>query len=109
MDFLTFILSAQAREVTATALMVGVVALLLTGRLVPLSTHKRELAQANHVAEQHEAASTRKDVAIGKLLDQNSNLLAGVRIADKFYGDFVRPLEERTQPRAEVPDVGQPT
>jgi hypothetical protein len=104
-DLFTFILSAQVREVSATVLLVGVVTLILTGQLVPGRTHKRELEAAVEVGEQHRLASEKKDTAITALLLQNSNLLAGVRIADKFYRDFIPAPDERTTPRSEVPDV----
>lgn len=107
MDFWDIISSVAVREVSATAVLVGVVVFILTGQLVPGRTHKRELAAANKSADEHRLASEKKDVAIGRLLDQNSALLAGVRIADKFYGDFVPSVEEHTIPRkVVVSDVG---
>lgn len=99
MDFIALILSAEAREVSAVAILVGVVVSIITGWLVPGRTHKRELEAAYRVADEHRKASEKKDDAIQRLLDQNSALLAGVRIADKFYADFVPTVEEHTQPR----------
>ena len=105
MDFWALIFSTGAKEASATLILVGVVVSIFTGLLVPGRTHKRELAREHEVAEQHRIASEKKDLAIAALLDQNSRLLAGVRIADKFYADFVPSVDEFTRPRGEVPRV----
>ena len=105
MDIWTIIFSGQAKEVSSTLILVAVVISIFTGVLVPGRTAKRELAREREVSESHRLASEKKDEAISKLLDQNSRLLAGVRIADKFYADFVPSLEETTQPRKVVRDV----
>ena len=106
MEFWSYLLSADAREISATVILVGVVVSIFTGLLVPGRTHKRELAREREVSEQHRIASEKKDAALARLLDQNSALLAGVRIADKFYADFVPSVEEHTLPRGEVFNVG---
>jgi hypothetical protein len=105
MDFWSFILSTGAKEVSATIILVGVVVSIFTGLLVPGRTAKRELTREREVSESHRLASEKKDLAIAALLDQNSRLLAGVRIADKFYADFVPSVDEFTRPRGEVPRV----
>lgn len=99
-------LSPEFKEISSTAILVFVVISIFTGLLVPGRTHKRELAAANEVANQHRIASEKKDIAIKSLLDQNSLLLAGVRIADKYYKDFLPTVDEFTLPRSEVPHVG---
>lgn len=104
MELLTFFQSYS--DIGAAGIVAGVVILIITGKLVPIGTHKRELAAANKSADEHRAASEKKDDAVNRLLDQNSALLAGVRIADKFYSDFVPSINEHTQPRQAVSDVG---
>lgn len=106
MDLWTFIFSPEVKEFSSTAILVGVVVSIFTGLLIPGRTHKRELAAAYRVADEHRTASEKKDLAIAALLNQNSALLAGVRIADKFYADFVPSVEEHTLPRQEVLNVG---
>ena len=103
MDIISLVMQSQA---TPAAILLSVVVMIFTGVLVPGRTHKRELAAAYKVADEHRSASEKKDLAISRLLDQNSALLAGVRIADKFYGDFVPSIDEHTVPRSEVPNVG---
>lgn len=106
MEFFAFFTDPNVKEVAATVLLGGVVIFILTGRLVPIGTHKRELASEHERGEQHRLASEKKDVAVQKLLEQNSSLLAGVRIADKFYKDFLPPIDEATIPPQAVRNVG---
>lgn len=106
MDFFSFFTDPNVKEVTATVILVGVVVFIITGRLIPIGTHKRELAAEHERGEQHRSASEKKDIAIQKLLEQNSALLAGVRIADKFYRDFLPPVDENTIPPQGVRRVG---
>jgi|GEM_PF-3180326 len=74
--------------------------MLATGRLVTKSSHERELALATTRADEWKAAHGRSEDARAVALEQNSALLAGVRIADKFYKDFLPPQpDERTIPR----------
>lgn len=105
MDLIGFFTNPDVKEVTAAVLLVGVVISIITGLLVPSRTHNRELRSEHERGEQHRIASEKKDVAIQKLLEQNSSLLAGVRIADKFYRDFLPPVDENTTPPQAVPNV----
>ena len=68
--------------------------MVFTGVLVPGRTHKRELDSANRVANEYREASIAKDAVIARMVDQNSVLLAGVRIADKYYKDFLPSVED---------------
>lgn len=84
--------------------MIGMLVLLFlglsTGRLITKSSHERELALANKRADEWRAAHARSEDARAVALEQNSALLAGVRIADKFYKDFLPPQpDERTIPK----------
>lgn len=105
MDWLTFLLSPVVREVGVGAILLFLVVAMFRGWIVPGPTHKRELAREQRIGDEHAAASAKKDSAIAALLQQNSNLLAGVRIADKFYRDFLPAVDEHTVNRSEVPDV----
>lgn len=102
MDPLTWFANATADKIGAVALVSLTVLLILTGRLVPWWTVRRELAAEKQRADEHRAASEKKDEAIEKLLAQNSNLIAGIRIADKFFGDFLP--DPATKPKEREPD-----
>lgn len=84
--------------------MIGMLVLLFiwlnSGRLITRASHERELGLANKRADEWRAAYDRSEAARAVAMDQNSALLAGVRIADKFYKDFLPPQpDERTIPR----------
>lgn len=96
MDLWTFLVSASAKEMSATVIVVAVVIAIFTGVLVPGRTHTREMKAATEVAVQHQRASEKKDEVIKDLIDQNAKLLGAVRVADHFFRDF---LED--QPPAE--------
>lgn len=73
--------------------------MLATGRLITRSSHERELGQATSRGDEWKAAHTVSETARATLQAQNSALLAGVRIADKFYKDFLPAApDERTIP-----------
>jgi hypothetical protein len=91
-DLLTFL--GQYSDITAGAIVVFVVLAIFTDRLIPYRAHKREVDAAKASAIEWKSSAERKDDAIQRLLDQNSALLAGVRIADKFYKDFLPPVPE---------------
>jgi hypothetical protein len=106
MDVLAFFADPTVRDIGAVSLLVIVVTMILTGRLVPSWTHRRELDSANKRGDEHKQASDKKDEAIQLLLQQNATLLAGVRIADKFYGDFLPDSIGNTGPGPGVQHVG---
>ena len=87
MDFLTFVTTYG--EIGAGAIVVGVVLAVFSGVLVPARTHTRELNAANKGADEWREAHRVSEIAHQRLLDQNSSLLAGVRIADRFYRDLI--------------------
>jgi hypothetical protein len=98
MDVLAFFADPTVRDIGAVTLLVIVVTMILTGRLIPSWTHRR-IVDAEHArGDEHRQASERKDEAIQALLQQNATLLAGVRIADRFYGDFLTEPLGDTQP-----------
>lgn len=99
------VLALFRSELTPAALVAGIIILIITGRLIPWWTHKRELAAANKRGDDWEAAFTRSEEARSVLQQQNSSLLAGVRIADAFYGDFIPAINENTQPSVRGTDV----
>ena len=104
MELFTFL--SNYSDIGAGAIVVGVVVLIITGRLVPLGTHKRELGQATTAKDEWREAHRVSEIARAKALEQNGALLAGVRIADKFYKDFLPPApDEHTIPRMGAADV----
>ena len=104
MDFLTAV--STYGEIGAGAIVVGVVVAIISGVLVPSRTHTRELRAANKGADEWREAHRVSEIARQRLLDQNSSLLAGVRIADRFYRDL-NPETPITSapPDGAVPDV----
>jgi hypothetical protein len=104
MELLGFI--SNYSDVGAGAILVGVVLLILTGRLIPIGTHKQLLQQANDSKDEWKEAHRVSEVARGRGEEQRSALIAGVRIADKFYKDFLPPIpDEQTIPHLGVTDV----
>jgi hypothetical protein len=101
MDVLGFFRS----DLSLAAIVAGIIILIITGRLIPWWTVKRELAAARQEAEDWKRAHGRSEDARSVLMQQNSHLLAGVRIADKFYGDFIPAIDENTQPSVRGSDV----
>jgi len=97
MDLLTFI--GDYSELGAGAILTFVVLAIFTDRLIPYRAHKREVDAAKASATEWKSSAERKDDAIQRLLDQNSALLAGVRIADKFYKDFLPPMPDEPRMR----------
>lgn len=103
MDILSFFDSPK--DAGAAAILLVVIVLILTGRLIPWWQAKRELAAARREAEDWKLAHTKSEDARSILMQQNSHLLAGVRIADKFYRDFIPAIDEDTQPSVRGTDV----
>jgi len=92
MDPLAFISSYS--DVGAGAILVGVVVLILTGKLVPITTHRRELDRERARGDEWKEAHGTSELGRKAALEQNGALLAGVRIADKFYRDFLPPVPD---------------
>lgn len=92
MDPLAFISSYS--DVGAGAILVGVVILILTGKLVPIAAHRRELERERLRGDEWREAHGTSEQGRRAALEQNGALLAGVRIADKFYRDFLLPVPD---------------
>lgn len=95
MDFLEFLTSVQVREVSATAVLVGVVTLILMGRLVP----RRNLNDAIAERDAWKSAHTVSEEARARLNTENFKLLETARISDQFYRDFLPAVSETTGDR----------
>lgn len=95
MDFLNFITSVQVREVSATAVLVGVVVLILMGRLVP----RRNLNDALAERDAWKSAHRVSEEARAELNTENFKLLETARISDQFYRDFLPAVSESTGDR----------
>ena len=94
MDLLTFITSLQVREVSATAVLVAVVVMVLTGRLVP----RRHLVEALKERDAWKSAHAESERVRSSLNAENFKLLETARISDQFYRDFL-PAIGSTQPK----------
>lgn len=85
MDFFQFITSLAVREVSATAILVGVVVLILTDRLVT----RRRLTEAQAERDAWKDAHRVSELARASLNAENFKLLETTRISDQFYRDFL--------------------
>jgi hypothetical protein len=90
MDFLTFITSEALREISATAVLVGVFVLIVTGRLVPRRVHLDTIKERDAWHDAH----TRSEDVRAMLNQENFKLLESARIADSFYRDFLPPIRK---------------
>jgi len=95
-DLITFLSNSGVRDVGAVAILTGFVVLVFTGGVIPARTHRRELAREVARADEWKAAHEVSEKARAKAMEQNSTLLASVRIADQFYRDFVPAAEHST-------------
>ncbi len=104
MDIVSFFANPGVRDIGAVAILTGVVIMVFTGRLVPISTHRRELAAADKRTEdairrgnewKQAAEETTKVNAV--IREQNSDLIE----ANKIVGQLIRaagPSLGDTQP-----------
>lgn len=95
MDFLTFLTSVQVREISATAVLVGAVVLILTGRLIP----RRHLSDALAERDAWKSTHAVSEEARARLNTENFKLLETARISDQFYRDFLPAVSETTADR----------
>jgi hypothetical protein len=90
-------------SLTPIGALIGVIVLLYwllsTGRLVTKSSHERELNREIARGDEWKEAHRVSEVGRANLQAQNSALMAGVRIADKFYKDFLPGVDEDTIPK----------
>lgn len=96
MDLLTLLGNSGFRDIGAVAILAGLVVVFFRGGVIPGPTHKRELAREIARADEWKAAHQVSEQARAKAMEQNSTLLASVRIADQFYRDFVPAAEHST-------------
>lgn len=104
--FFTFLSNPSVSDIGSGAIVVGVVVLIITGRLVPGGTHKRELDEIQASRDAWKAAHTRSEDARQALGQQNFQLLETARISAKFYGDFLPPTEETLGRNPYAPQTG---
>lgn len=96
MDFWQWVLSPAIQEISFRGVVTALVVAVFAGWLVP-----------RRISEEYKRQSEKKDATIEKLVDQNSRLLAGIRIADHFYGEFLNPAPPKPIQQAEEPHVGK--
>lgn len=105
MDFLTFLTSIQVKEISAVVVLVGVVGLILTGRLVP----RRNLNDALEERDAWKQAHAVSETARAGLNRENFKLLETARISDQFYRDFLpavsAPNDKHKRPSGSDDDV----
>jgi hypothetical protein len=101
-----FLSNPSVTDLGSGAIVVGVVVLIITGRLIPGGTHKREIAEIQTSRDAWKTAHTRSEDARQALAQQNFQLLETARISAKFYADFLPPTDENTQPRFAPPEGG---
>jgi hypothetical protein len=96
MDFLAFLTSLPFREVSSTVILVGVVALILTGRLVT----RRQLTDAYSERDAWKLAHSVSEEARAQLNTENFKLLETSRISDQFYRDFLPAVSKANNHKA---------
>lgn len=94
MDFFTFLTSLPFREVSSTVVLVGVVVLILTGRLVPRRSLNDAIAERDAWREAH----GKSEEARMSLRNENYKLLETARISDQFYRDFLPAVSAQNAP-----------
>lgn len=68
--------------------------LLATGRLIPRSSHERELAQQKERADEWKDTAMDLRAVNAEVRTQNSTLIESARITDKFYSDVKKNVHE---------------
>ncbi|PPF64531.1 hypothetical protein C5E11_03830 [Clavibacter michiganensis] len=96
--FLTFLSNPSVSDIGSGAIVILVVYLIITGKLIPAGTHKREVTEIQTSRDAWKTAHTRSEDARQALAQQNFQLLETARISAKFYADFLPPSED-TQSR----------
>lgn len=91
MDFFAFLIDPALREVSATVVLVGVVVLILTGRIVPRRTYDDVIKERDAWRDAHSVSET----ARASLNRENFKLLETARISDQFYRDFLPAVQKK--------------
>lgn len=68
--------------------------LLATGRLIPRSSHERELSQQRDRADEWKETALDQRKVNQEIRAQNTMLLESARITDKFYSDVKKNVHE---------------
>lgn len=79
----SFLSNPVVRDVGAGAIVVLVVTLIITGRLIPLRTHTREMSEVQTSRDAWKTAHTRSEDARQSLAQENYKLLETARL--KLY------------------------
>lgn len=105
MDLLTLFTNSALRDVSAIVILTGVVIMILTGRLVPISTHRRELAAseqrtADAVTRGDEWKATAEETTRvnAVIRQQNSELIDANKIVKTFLQASGPSLADTQQP-----------
>ena len=83
MDIIAFLSNGTVRDVSAGAVVIAVVLLIITGRLIPLRTHNREMLEVQTSRDSWKTAHTRSEEARQILAQENFKLLETARL--KLY------------------------
>ena len=83
MDIIAFLSNSTVRDISAGAIVVAIVLLIITGRLIPLRTHNREMSEVQTSRDSWKTAHTRSEDARQALAQENYKLLETARL--KLY------------------------
>ncbi|WP_404474861.1 hypothetical protein [Microbacterium aerolatum] len=90
MDVLTFFANTTVRDIGAVAIVALVVMMILTGRLLPRSTHESQLAAANKRGDEWKETADMRGDLIQTLTAQNSTLIEATKTPAEFFGTVMR-------------------
>lgn len=90
MDVVSIFTNAAIQNLSAAAVLVLVVLMILTGRLLPRSTHESQLAAANKRGDEWKETADMRGDLIQTLAAQNSTLIEATKTPAEFFGTVMR-------------------
>lgn len=90
MDVLSLFANPTVRDISAIAILTLGILMILTGRLIPKSTHDRELATANKRGDEWKETALDTRTLNAELARQNSTLVESTKTPAEFFGTVMR-------------------
>lgn len=90
MDVLSFFANTTVRDIGAVTIVVLVVLMILTGRLLPRSTHESQLAAANRRGDEWKETALDGRKVISEQSAQISTLTEATKTPAEFFGTVMR-------------------
>ncbi len=90
MDVLSFFANSTVRDIGAVAIVALVVLMILTGRLLPRSTHESQLAAANRRGDEWKETADLRGKLITEQSAQITTLVEATKTPAEFFGTVMR-------------------